>query len=548
MPFVATNIPRKDYSDYWELGRGDTIGRLVKKWARERPNHPALVFRGRSISWHELDEATDRLATYYLRRGLKKGDRIAILGPNHPEVVYAWIAAAKVGVIPVSLSTRSRKKELEYVLNDAGCRAMVTVASDEGFNFVEAVNEVRPAYLEHTLVYSHGPLEAPGGWVRLYDAIEETEADPALMRQSFPQSFEPLFILYTSGTTGVPKGVVHSHDSFLINGKTFQSESWHLTRDSRSVLAVPFSHMIGHEILFNTGVLLGSTTVLMERYNPVEFIDTIEKERVNFWCGVPTMLLLPLLRVPDLEKRDLRSFTLGVTCGFYMPPDQMQRASDAYGITLLQLVGSTEASGMLMTFPGDPPEVGYHTVGRGLSNEEIKLVDPEGKEVPRGEVGEICYRGPNVCLGYWGKPELTSREIDAEGFWHSGDMGRVVDEQGNIVLVGRKKDIIKRGGFNIYPGEIERFLSDLPQIAESVVFGYPDEVLGEKICAVIVRKPGQEVEVEKIREECRKNMADYKCPDTIKVVDDVPRLPSGKPDKAAIAAQFLQEKGLPQGG
>ena len=538
-------MSRLDYSRYWTKHEGDTAGGILKKWVKEKPDETALVYGARRITWKELDLLTGSLAAGLLNLGMKKGDRLGVLGPNHPEVLIAWFAAARVGIIVVPINTRYRKIELEYLINDSGCTSVVTIDEFDQFLFSKAVNEIKEksSILKHVIVYGkEKAIQEP--FISFNSLLSTTGTDLSKIEENRPESSDILVILYTSGTTGIPKGVVHTHDS-LCNTRPFYEEVWHLTGEDVDILAMPWTHMIGHEIFLNLAFLLGQKLILMESYNPRLFIDLIEKEKVTYFVGVPTMFMLPIIKLPDLTNRDLSSFKFGVSCGFYAPPEQMKLFKTTYDIDVVQLLGSTEAGGMLMTHRDDPEEVAFNTLGRPLPKMEVKICNEKGEEAPRGEIGELWFRGPFVFEYYWNKPDVTKEEKDDQGYWHSGDMGRVVDEQGNIQLVSRKKEIIIRGGFNIYPGEIEAFVMNMPEVSMAVLVGYPDNVLGAKTCLSVMLKEGKGLSEGEVRSRFSENLANYKMPDIIKIQSSpLPVLPSGKADKATIRKSLLKDLGL----
>ena len=539
-----TNI---DYSEYWTNSEGDTVGRLIKRWSEKKPDKIALVLNEKKYTWKELEEKTAILATEYLKLGMVKGDRIGIIGPNHLETIIAWFAAARVGIVPVPINTRYRKIELEYLISDSGCKTVFSIDRFGDFEFAKSVNELKEKCLDlkHVIVYGETKPENGAIYVSYEEILKNKEINQKLIGENEPDSSDILMILYTSGTTGVPKGVVHTHDSMFCDSKAYIGEVWHLTGDDVVLLAMPWTHMIGHEIFLNSALLLGQKIVVMESYNPVKFVDLIEKEKVTWFLGVPTMFMLPIIRVPDIKERDFSSFTFGITAGFYAPPEQMKLFKSTYEIDLIQLLGSTEAGAMLMTRRDDPDEVAFNTIGRTVSNKEVKICNEEGKEVPMGEVGELWFKGPSIFKYYWNKPDLTKKEKDKSGFWHSGDMGKMVDEQGNIQLVSRKKEIIIRGGFNIYPGEIEAFVLNMSEIQMAVLVGYPDSVLGAKTCLSVMLKPEAALTEEDLRARFKENLANYKMPDIIKIQKSpLPMLPTGKPDKVTIRKNLLEELGI----
>jgi len=532
-----------DYSSYWTSHFGDTVGAFIEKWAGEMPDREALVSEDRRITWGKLHDITDRIAGGFLRLGLKKGDRLALLGANDVQAILSWLAAAKIGVIPVAINPRYRRQEIEYILKDAGASAVVTRCYYEGFSLIDLMVKMKELIpnLHHIIVY---PGEnAPSGVIPIEALMEEM--DKTSIGSSRPKPTDILFILYTSGTTGIPKGVIHTHDTMLSCGKVLMEEAWHLTKDDIVLLAIPFAHMIGHEMLINVTIIVGAKIVLMESYDPIKFIDILERERITLFGGVPTMFLLPILKVPDLKERDLSSFRWAITSGFYAPPEQMKMIKESYGLEwLYQLLGSTEAGLMATTRKGDREEIAFNSLGRPISTMTVKVIDEEGKELPVGEIGEICYKSPHLCIGYWNKPDKTAEDFDRDGFWHSGDMGCKIDDEGNMRLAGRKKEIIKRGGFNIHPGEIENFLLNYPKILAAAVVGYPDEILGEKTCIFIEPRAGAMIDEEEVIKLCRENLADYKAPDIVKIEPSLPRLPNGKVDKILLRDGLLKELGI----
>jgi fatty-acyl-CoA synthase len=538
-------MKRYDSSRYWSEMQGDTVGGILDRWAERKPGQDALVQDGKRFTWGELAQATDSLATALLDLGMKKGDRVGILGPNHPEMLLSWFAAAKVGVIPVPMSFRYRRKELEYLISDSDLSTIITIDEFDGYDFLQGLTEIGNRVPSLRNVVVHRTRE--GGskdFLQLSDLLR-TPPDRVRIGRNRPASSDILVILYTSGTTGTPKGVVHTHDSMFFDSKSYISEIHRLTDQDVLLQSMPWSHMVGHQNFNNTCLLLGQKNILMDVYRPEKFIDLIEKERVTWLDGVPTMFLLPLSRVPDFAERDLSSVRFIVVCGFYCPPEQMRQIGSCYNnADIIQMVGSTEGGSLLANRRDDPEEKIFGTVGRPVSTKEIRLYDSAGREVEPGEVGELLYRGASIFQCYWNKPDLTRREKDQEGFWHSGDLGKVTDAEGNIHFMGRIKDVVIRGGFNIYPAEIEAYLLSLPFVKNAVVVGYPDPVLGEKTCCMVVTNESHRVSPDTIRKACKAELADYKTPDLIRLVDTLPLLPSGKADRVRVKEELLREMGL----
>ncbi|MEW6669488.1 MAG: class I adenylate-forming enzyme family protein [Thermodesulfobacteriota bacterium] len=536
---------RHDSTGYWSNTLGDTVGEILDRWAERKPDKEGLVQADRRFTWAEMAEATDSLATAFLDLGMKKGDRLGILGPNHPEMLLSWFAAAKVGIIPVPMSSRYRRKELEYIICDSALSTLITIDEFEGYDFLQALSEIRNRLPALRNVVVHKTREGSSEGLLLLGDLLGTQPDLTRIHENRPASSDILVILYTSGTTGSPKGVVHTHDSMFYDSKSYITEVHRLTDQDVLLQSMPWSHMVGHQNFNNTCLLLGQKNVLMDVYRPEKFIDLIEQERVTWLDGVPTMFLLPPSRVPDFAERDLSSVRFIVVCGFYCPPEQMREIRSRYNSAdIIQMVGSTEGGSLLANRRDDQEETIFGTVGRPVSTKELRICDRGGKTVGPGEVGELLYRGPSIFQCYWNNPDLTRREKDEEGFWHSGDLGKTTDGAGNIRFMGRIKDVVIRGGFNIYPAEIEACILGLSSVKSAVMVGYPDPVLGEKTCCLVVPQESGKVSQEGIRKNCRAELADYKTPDMIRVVDELPLLPSGKVDRVRVKEDLLKEMGL----
>ena len=536
---------------------GGFLDRAVQRWG----DRPALVVREQNvrISYAEFGTAVDRLATALLARGLKPGDRIGIWAPNRSEWVLTQFATARAGLILVNINPAYRTHELEYALNQAGCSMLLLARRHKGSNYLQMLRELAPELADA----EPGALQAPRlpalrnvvlldnentpgvlGWNTLLDAATAEPAE-SLQRISAILNFDdPINIQFTSGTTGQPKGATLSHHNLLNNG-FFVGEAMRLTEQDRLCIPVPFYHCFGMVLGNLACVTHGSCMVIPgEGFDPLVTLETVAAERCTGLHGVPTMFIAELNH-PRFSEFDLGSLRTGIMAGSPCPIEVMRRVVNAMHMRDVTIAyGMTETSPVsFQTTPDDPLERRVSTVGRVHPHVEVKIIDTEGHVVPRGTTGELCTRGYSVMLGYW-NDALRSREvIDAAGWMHTGDLA-VIDAEGYANIVGRIKDMVIRGGENVYPREVEEFLYTHPKVLDVQVFGVPDPKYGEELCAWIRLRENQQANEEDIHTFCEGRIAHYKIPRYIRFVDTYPMTVTGKVQKFHMRETMMQELGL----
>ena len=540
---------------------GDTIGvhfdRIVERFGERE----ALVVRHQQIRWtyRELKERVDTFAAGLLALGLKRGDRIGIWSPNNAEWVLAQFATAKAGLILVNINPAYRVAELEYVLNKAGCVALTTAAQFKSSDYLAMLRELAPELRtavpgnlhasrlpELRLVITIGAGENPG-MMRFEDVpglarVAERHRLAALAEEL--QFDDPINIQFTSGTTGFPKGATLSHHNILNNG-LFIAGAMKLTEHDRVCIPVPLYHCFGM-VIGNLGCLTHGSTMVYpgEGFDPLATLETIAAERCTAVYGVPTMFIAEMDH-PDFAKFDLTSLRTGMMAGSPCPIEVMKRACTSMHLTEIVIgYGMTETSpASFASATDDPIERRVSTVGRIMPHVEAKVIDAEGRIVPCGTTGQLLTRGYLVMLGYWNDEEKTREAIDAAGWMHTGDLA-TIDEEGYCNIVGRIKDMVIRGGENVYPREIEEFLYRHPKIQDVQVIGIPDQRYGEELCAWVRLHDGETASAEEIRAFCQGQIAHYKVPRYVKFVDGFPMTVTGKIQKFLMRQQMIEELGV----
>jgi fatty-acyl-CoA synthase len=520
----------------------ETIGANLERAVATYPDREALVSRHQAIryTYAELDAAVDEVARGLLALGLERGDRLGIWSPNCAEWVLIQYATAKIGVILVTVNPAYRSSELEYVLRQSGCRVLVAARSFKDSDYVAMVDEVAPslAGLERVIILgsdSWDELLSGGAGGRESTLREVSES---------LHCADPINIQYTSGTTGAPKGATLSHRNILNNGY-FVARGCRYTEEDRVCIPVPFYHCFGM-VMGNLGSTTHGACMVLPgpAFEPRAVLETVEAERCTSLYGVPTMFIAEL-QDPDFSTRDLGSLRTGIMAGSPCPTEVMRQVIDRMGMSEVTICyGMTETSPVsTQTSPDDELERRVATVGRVHPHVEVKIVGLDGETVACGEPGELCTRGYSVMLGYWEDPERTAEAIDADGWMHTGDQA-TIDEDGYAKIVGRIKDMVIRGGENIYPREVEEFLYGHPAVGDVQVIGVPDERLGEELMAWVIRKPGAELDADGLREFCRGKIARYKVPRYVKFVDEFPMTVTGKVQKFRMREQAIAELGL----
>ena len=511
---------------------GDTIGENLDAAVRRFPDRPALIDvpAGRRWSYAELAADVDALALGLLAAGVTVGDRVGIWAPNCAEWVLTQYATAKIGAILVNINPAYRTSELEFVLNQSGARLLVAAQRLKTSDYAAMIAEVRPrcAALEQVV------LLGTGEW----DALLETgrRADRGALGAIELSADDPINIQYTSGTTGFPKGATLSHHNILNNGY-FVGELCHYTHEDKICIPVPFYHCFGMVMGNLAATSHGAAMVIpAPAFDPVATLEAVQAERCTSLYGVPTMFIAEL-SVPDFGRFDLSSLRTGIMAGSPCPVEVMKQVIDRMGMSEVSICyGMTETSPVsTQTRVDDSIERRVATVGRVGPHIEVKVIDPAtGRAVPRGTPGELCTRGYSVMLGYWRQPDKTAEVIDAARWMHTGDLA-VMDDDGYLSITGRIKDMVIRGGENIYPREVEEFLYTHPDILDAQVIGVPDAKYGEELMAWVRMRPGATpLTADALREFCLGKLAHYKIPRYVHITDEFPMTVTGKVRKVEM--------------
>jgi len=541
-----------------------TIGAMLEKRAAEQPDHDYIVFPDRGLRWSyaEFNERVDRLAKGLLAIGMEPGDHLGIWARNVPDWITFMYATAKIGVWLVTVNPVYKSHELAYVIKQSDMKALVIIDSFRDVDYVQIVRDLVPESMKQerghldskefpqlkNLIYM-GP-EKHRGFYNVPELLVLGEhGDDARLRE-ISASLDPHDVInmqYTSGTTGFPKGVMLTHHNILNNGY-FVGQRQGFSADDRLCLPVPLFHCFGCVMGVLGTLTHGATLVVIESFDPLMVLAAIEKERCTAVYGVPTMFIAELDH-PMFDMFDLTSLRTGIMAGSPCPIETMRQVIDKMHASELTICyGMTETSPVFtQTTTDDTLEHKVETVGRAHDACEAKVVDPEtGEQCPPGVAGEICCRGYNVMKGYYKMEEATANAIDAEGWMHTGDLG-TIDEDGYYRITGRIKDMIIRGGENIYPREIEEFLYTMPGVKDVQVVGVPDAKYGEVVGAFIKRFEGSDINESDVQEFTRARLARYKCPKHVFFVDDYPMTASGKIQKyklRELAAELLGREGV----
>ncbi|WP_372670296.1 AMP-binding protein [Amycolatopsis kentuckyensis] len=523
---------------------GDTIGDNFDRTVAAFGERDALVDRtaGRRWTYRELAAEVNALALGLVAQGIGKGDRVGIWSPNRAEWTFLQYATAKIGAILVNINPAYRSHELEYVLNQAGIRLLVASDKFKTSDYPAMVDEVR----EKCAALDHVVILGTESWQALMDA--GWQGDPATLaeKQAALSADDPINIQYTSGTTGFPKGATLSHHNILNNGY-FVGELCGYTEFDKVCIPVPFYHCFGMVMGNLACTSHGSCMVIpAPAFDPKATLEAVSAEQCTSLYGVPTMFIAELNH-PDFASFDLSSLRTGIMAGSPCPVEVMKQVIDRMGMGEVSICyGMTETSPVsTQTRADDSIERRVSTVGRVGPHLEVKVVDPEtGLTVPRGEPGELCTRGYSVMLGYWEQPDKTAEAIDRARWMHTGDLA-IMDGDGYLNITGRIKDMVIRGGENLYPREIEEFLYTHPDILDAQVIGVPDEKYGEELMAWIRMREGAEpLTAEKVREFCEGKLARYKVPRYVHVVEEFPMTVTGKVRKVEMREKSISLLGL----
>jgi long-chain acyl-CoA synthetase len=494
------------------------LATMLRESADAHPDKPLVHINDLTFSYAQVDEISGRLASSLLGLGLERGDKVAVQLPNLPQFLFTYFGILKAGLVMVPLNPLLRAPEVAYHLEDSDAKILVTfeLFAEEAFRGAEQVGGVTTY-----VVNLPGNDERPEGtkhYDELYFADDTRDIVPT-------DADDTAVLLYTSGTTGKPKGAELTHFNLFMNC-TVAGELFEFRDDDIGVGVLPLFHVFGLSSVLNTSVRYGGTIVLIPRFELEPVVDAIEKHRCTIFSGVPTMYF-GLLQM-DLTGRDLSSLRVGVSGGAAIPGETIRAFEEKFpGVVILEGYGLSESSSTT-TFNINAEQRKVLSIGKPIWGVYVRVVDENGKELPAGEehVGEIVIRGHNIMKGYYNKPEATA-EAFQDGWFHTGDLA-YKDEDGFFFIVDRKKDLVIRGGYNVYPREVEEVLFGHPSIAEAAVIGKPDDKLGEEVVAIVALKQGADTTAEDVIAYCKERLAAYKYPREVRIVPELPKGPTGK--------------------
>lgn len=533
-----------------------TVGELLAEKAETLSTKEALVYSdlGLRYSYSEFNEVCERVAKGLMALGIKKGEKLAVWASNVPEWVSLQFGTGKMGAVLVTVNTNYRSVELEYLLSQSESTTLILMEGYQGNSYIDTIYELCPELescepgklqskrlplLKNVIILSENKYNGAYAWsdvMRMSDQVsdEQLKAQTATLDPD-----DVINIQYTSGTTGFPKGVMLTHSNVINNAYNI-AHCMRLTQEDRLCIPVPFFHCFGCVIGTLASVTVGATMVPIQEFNAETVLRTVEKERCTALHGVPTMFIAELNH-PNFENYDYSTLRTGVMAGSNCPVEVMKSVMNKMNMSEITICyGQTEASPVItQTRTDDPVELRVETIGRALPNVEVKIVDPAtGRELPFNEQGELCTRGYHVMKGYYNNPDATREAIDEEGWLHTGDLA-VMDENGYCRITGRLKDMIIRGGENIYPREIEEFLYTHPAVFDVQVIGVPDEKYGEEVVAWVILKEGMTTTPDEIRNYFKTKVSRHKIPRHIIITDSFPMTASGKIQKFKLREQSM---------
>lgn len=534
----------------------NTLGGVLDDLSKHNPNGWAVRYTDRNYfrTWKELNDEADLIARGMMSLGVKKGDHVAIWATNTPEWILTLFAAAKIGAVLVTVNTNFKIFELEYLLRQSDTKLLVMIGGFKNNDYVATVNELLPELKTTSgeIESEHLPFlkrvvfagkETPEGMLNFEDLkilggdfpVEIYEENKKTLN-----AHDVVNMQYTSGTTGFPKGVMLTHYNILNNGKTI-GDGMKFTKNDKLCITVPFFHCFGLVLAMMACITHGTTMVPVERYSPVPVMNAISVEKCTAVHGVPTMFIA-MLEHAQFNNFDFSSLRTGIMAGSPCPIEVMKKVIDKMNMREIVIVfGQTEASpGCTMTTTSDSIDKRVNTVGRAFPGVECKIIDPEsGEELPINTPGEFCARGYNIMKGYYKMPEATAQAVDKDGWLHTGDLC-TVDEDGYYKVVGRIKDMIIRGGENIYPKEIEECLYTCDKVSDVQVIGVPSEAYGEEVMACVILKEGEEMTEEEVKEFVGARMAKHKVPRYVRFVDSFPTNAAGKIQKFKMREEAIE--------
>ncbi|KPB06469.1 AMP-binding protein [Bacillus sp. CHD6a] len=525
-----------------------TIGNLLDETVARYPDKEAVVYveTGLRYSYKEFQQICNQVAKGLMSLGIQKGDHIAVWASNKPEWLITQYASAKIGAVLVTVNTSYQSKELEYLLRQSESTTLLLMDDFKGVSYLDMLQELCPELANCApgdLISNRLPKlknvifmgsESHSGMFQWDDLLKNSMSisdEELLTRQNSTNYDEVINMQYTSGTTGFPKGVMLTHSN-IINNAINVAECQKLTEEDRICIPVPFFHCFGCVMGTLAAVATGATMVPLVMFDPLLVLKAVEQEKCTALYGVPTMFIAELNH-PEFNNYNLSSLRTGIMAGSPCPTEIMKRVVNDMGAKEITIAyGQTEASPVItQTRPHDSIEKRVSTVGSALNNVEVKIIDPAtGENVPYGVQGELCTKGYLVMKGYYKMEDQTKDTIDKDGWLHTGDLA-TIDEEGYVVITGRLKDMIIRGGENIYPREIEEFLYSHPKIFDVQIVGVPDEKFGEQVAAFIKVKPGESLNSQEVKDYCTGKISKYKIPYYVEIVDEYPMTASGKIQK-----------------
>lgn len=507
----------------------NVVGDILRKSAARHPNRRVLRFRQKNYTYREMNETVNRCAHGLTGLGLKKGDRAAILSHNSDHFIIFWWALLKIGAVITPVNWMLKGEEIRYIVNHAGAKAFFV--EDALVANVLGIQDALPTVKTFGTIELTG-TRVPEGWLN----IEELWRDehPTSEPQVEVHNDDTATLLYTSGTESAPKGVINTHANFLSTIPSAQADIL-LQRDDVMLGGIPLYHVAGMW-MFTACCALGALTLLEYIPDLREILELTQEEKASRWCW-PTAVYINLLNMPGFETYDLKSLRVCQIFGSPAPPSLLDRWRQVVpGVIFMNSYGQTEMTPLGASIAAEELDRRPDSVGRSMLPVELRIVGPDDRELPRGEIGEIVARGPNIMRGYYREEEKTAH-TQRGGWHHTGDLGRM-DEEGYLYFVDRLKDMIKTGGENVASADVELSLFQHPKVSDVAVIGLPDDVWGEAVTAVIVPAPGQSLQEEEIIAWCKQNMARYKVPKRVIVADDLPRNPSGKVLKRELRTKY----------
>ena len=540
-----------------------TLGEYLEYWAEHTPDREYVVYSDRALrfSWQEFNERVDDMARGLIAIGVTKGTHVGLWAQNVPDWLTFLYACAKIGAVCITVNTNYKQSELEYLVRDSDMHTLCLTDGTWESKFVEMAYNMLPELrqcqrghldskrfpkLKNVVYIGQEKYRGMYNTAEILLLGRNTDDDEFDRLRHSVSCHDVVNMQYTSGTTGFPKGVMLTHYNIINNG-FLTGEHMKFTSEDKLCVCVPLFHCFGLVLATMNCLTHGCTEVMVERFDALVTLASIHRERCTALYGVPTMFIAELNH-PMFDMFDLTSLRTGIMAGALCPIELMRRVEDKMHLRVTSVYGLTETSpGMSQTRVDDPDDVRYTTVGRDYEFVDVKVLDPStGEEVPVGVQGEMCCKGFNIMKGYYNKPEATAETIDANGYLHSGDLG-VKDENGNYRITGRIKDMIIRGGENIYPREIEEFLYHLPGVSDVQVAGIPSKKYGEEVGAFIILEEGVTMTSEEVRDYCMGRIARYKIPKYIFFIEEYPLTGSGKIQKfklRELGLQLCSEQGI----